>query len=156
MTLTIPLSKFRCGMAAIAIIEACYFTAASLLGGQVDDDLHAGGVGLGWRSVKSDAGAGNLGPRTMWAGERCGGRDGGAATARADRSDGGALGVRVAVDGDRLPHRETGYAGAGVKAHGGSMIGPGPAIAGGWLYVNSGCGLHAGRGGNVLLAFSTH
>jgi polyvinyl alcohol dehydrogenase (cytochrome) len=42
----------------------------------------------------------------------------------------------------------------GVKAHGGSMIGPGPAIAGGWLYVNSGYGSHAGRGGNVLLAFS--
>jgi len=44
----------------------------------------------------------------------------------------------------------------GVKAHGGSMIGPGPAIAGGWLYVNSGYGSHAGRGGNVLLAFSAH
>jgi polyvinyl alcohol dehydrogenase (cytochrome) len=43
----------------------------------------------------------------------------------------------------------------GVKAHGGSMIGPGPAIAGGWLYVNSGYGSHLGRGGNVLLAFST-
>jgi polyvinyl alcohol dehydrogenase (cytochrome) len=42
----------------------------------------------------------------------------------------------------------------GVKAHGGSMIGPGPAIAGGWLYVNSGYGSHAGRGGNVLLAYS--
>ena len=42
----------------------------------------------------------------------------------------------------------------GVKAHGGSMIGPGPAIADGWLYVNSGYGSHAGRGGNVLLAYS--
>lgn len=41
----------------------------------------------------------------------------------------------------------------GVKAHGGSMIGPGPAIAGGMLYVNSGYGSHAGRGGNVLLAY---
>jgi polyvinyl alcohol dehydrogenase (cytochrome) len=41
-----------------------------------------------------------------------------------------------------------------VKAHGGSMIGPGPAIADGWLYVNSGYGSHAGRGGNVLLAYS--
>jgi polyvinyl alcohol dehydrogenase (cytochrome) len=41
----------------------------------------------------------------------------------------------------------------GVKAHGGSMIGPGPAIAGGMLYVNSGYGSHEGRGGNVLLAF---
>jgi len=44
----------------------------------------------------------------------------------------------------------------GVKAQGGSMIGPGPAIAGGWLYVNSGYGSHAGRRGNVLLAFSAH
>jgi len=42
----------------------------------------------------------------------------------------------------------------GVKAHGGSMIGPGPAIAGGWLYVNAGYGSHGGRPGNVLLAFS--
>jgi polyvinyl alcohol dehydrogenase (cytochrome) len=42
----------------------------------------------------------------------------------------------------------------GVRAHGGSMIGPGPAIADGWLYVNSGYGSHAGRGGNVLLAYS--
>ena len=41
----------------------------------------------------------------------------------------------------------------GVKAHGGSIIGPGPAIAGGMLYVNSGYGSHRGRGGNVLLAY---
>jgi len=41
----------------------------------------------------------------------------------------------------------------GVKAHGGSMIGPGPAIADGMLYVNSGYGSHGGRGGNVLLAY---
>jgi polyvinyl alcohol dehydrogenase (cytochrome) len=41
----------------------------------------------------------------------------------------------------------------GVRAHGGSMIAPGPAIAGGMLYVNSGYGSHQGRGGNVLLAF---
>jgi polyvinyl alcohol dehydrogenase (cytochrome) len=41
----------------------------------------------------------------------------------------------------------------GVKAHGGSMIGPGAAIAGGMLYVNSGYGSHEGRSGNVLLAF---
>jgi polyvinyl alcohol dehydrogenase (cytochrome) len=41
-----------------------------------------------------------------------------------------------------------------VKAHGGSMIGPGPTIADGMLYVNSGYGSHAARGGNVLLAYS--
>jgi polyvinyl alcohol dehydrogenase (cytochrome) len=40
-----------------------------------------------------------------------------------------------------------------VPAHGGSMISPGPAIAGGMLYVNSGYGSHAARGGNVLLAY---
>lgn len=41
----------------------------------------------------------------------------------------------------------------GVKAHGGSMISAGPAIAGAMLYVNSGYGSHAARGGNVLLAY---
>jgi polyvinyl alcohol dehydrogenase (cytochrome) len=41
----------------------------------------------------------------------------------------------------------------GVKAHGGSMISAGPAIAGGMVYVNSGYGSHAARGGNVLLAY---
>jgi polyvinyl alcohol dehydrogenase (cytochrome) len=41
----------------------------------------------------------------------------------------------------------------GVKAHGGSMIAAGPAIAGGMVYVNSGYGSHRGRAGNVLLAY---
>lgn len=41
----------------------------------------------------------------------------------------------------------------GVKAHGGSMIAAGPAIAGGMLYVNSGYGSHRGRAGNLLLAY---
>jgi polyvinyl alcohol dehydrogenase (cytochrome) len=42
----------------------------------------------------------------------------------------------------------------GQKAHGGSLDGPGPAIAGGMLYVNSGYGQWGGMPGNVLLAFS--
>jgi polyvinyl alcohol dehydrogenase (cytochrome) len=41
----------------------------------------------------------------------------------------------------------------GVRAHGASMIGPGPAIAGGMMFVNSGYGAFGGRAGNVLLAF---
>jgi polyvinyl alcohol dehydrogenase (cytochrome) len=41
----------------------------------------------------------------------------------------------------------------GVPARGASMIGPGPAIAGGMLFVNSGYGAFGGRTGNVLLAF---
>ena len=41
----------------------------------------------------------------------------------------------------------------GVPARGASMIGPGPAIVGGMLYVNSGYGAFGGRAGNVLLAF---
>lgn len=41
----------------------------------------------------------------------------------------------------------------GVPAHGGSLIGPGPAVAGGLLVVNSGYGAFGGRPGNVLLAF---
>jgi polyvinyl alcohol dehydrogenase (cytochrome) len=42
----------------------------------------------------------------------------------------------------------------GVAAHGGSIDGPGPTIAGGMLYVNSGYGRVGGMPGNVLLAFS--
>ncbi len=41
----------------------------------------------------------------------------------------------------------------GVKANGGSMDGPGPIVAGGLLFVNSGYGGIAGRPGNVLLVF---
>jgi polyvinyl alcohol dehydrogenase (cytochrome) len=41
-----------------------------------------------------------------------------------------------------------------VKANGGSLIGPGPVIAGGMLFVTSGYGSHNGRGGNVVLAFA--
>jgi polyvinyl alcohol dehydrogenase (cytochrome) len=41
-----------------------------------------------------------------------------------------------------------------VPANGGSLSGPGPTVAGGMLYVNSGYGLLHGAPGNVLLAFS--
>jgi polyvinyl alcohol dehydrogenase (cytochrome) len=41
----------------------------------------------------------------------------------------------------------------GVPAKGASMHGPGPTVAGGRLYVNSGYGDHGGRPGNVLLVF---
>jgi polyvinyl alcohol dehydrogenase (cytochrome) len=44
----------------------------------------------------------------------------------------------------------------GVKGHGASMIGPGPAIAGGMLFVGSGYGGFGGRAGNVLLAFGVN
>jgi len=42
----------------------------------------------------------------------------------------------------------------GVPARGGSLDGPGPVIAGGMVYVNSGYGAMGGIPGNVLLAFS--
>jgi outer membrane protein assembly factor BamB len=42
----------------------------------------------------------------------------------------------------------------GQPAHGGSLDGPGPVIAGGMVYVNSGYGQFGGMPGNVLLAFS--
>jgi polyvinyl alcohol dehydrogenase (cytochrome) len=42
----------------------------------------------------------------------------------------------------------------GVTAKGGSMDGPGPIVAGGMLFVNSGYGGLVGRPGNVLLAFA--
>jgi polyvinyl alcohol dehydrogenase (cytochrome) len=41
----------------------------------------------------------------------------------------------------------------GVKANGAAMDGPGAAVAGGMLYINSGYGGFVGRPGNVLLAF---
>ena len=41
----------------------------------------------------------------------------------------------------------------GVAAKGGSINGPGPIVAGGMLYINSGYGSFGGRPGNVLLAF---
>jgi polyvinyl alcohol dehydrogenase (cytochrome) len=41
----------------------------------------------------------------------------------------------------------------GVPAKGASLIGPGPVVAGGMVYVNSGYGAFGGRPGNVLLAF---
>ena len=40
-----------------------------------------------------------------------------------------------------------------VPAAGASIIGPGPVVVGGMLYVNSGYGAYGGRPGNVLLAF---
>jgi len=42
----------------------------------------------------------------------------------------------------------------GVEAHGGSLDGPGPIIAGGMLFTNSGYAAGGGMPGNVLLAFS--
>jgi polyvinyl alcohol dehydrogenase (cytochrome) len=41
----------------------------------------------------------------------------------------------------------------GVAARGASLGGPGPAVAGGMVFVNSGYGAFGGRAGNVLLAF---
>jgi hypothetical protein len=42
----------------------------------------------------------------------------------------------------------------GQTAHGGSLDGPGPVIAGGIVYVSSGYAQFGGMPGNVLLAFS--
>ena len=42
----------------------------------------------------------------------------------------------------------------GVTANGASFDGPGPIVAGGMLFVNSGYGGLVGRPGNVLLAFA--
>ena len=42
----------------------------------------------------------------------------------------------------------------GVKAHGGSIDGPGPVVVDGVVYVNSGYAFIGGMPGNVLLAFS--
>jgi polyvinyl alcohol dehydrogenase (cytochrome) len=42
----------------------------------------------------------------------------------------------------------------GTTAHGGSLDGPGPVVAGRMLYVNSGYTNYGTTPGNVLLAFS--
>ena len=42
----------------------------------------------------------------------------------------------------------------GVKAKGGAMDGPGPVVANGMVFVNSGYARVGAIGGNVLLAFS--
>ncbi len=42
----------------------------------------------------------------------------------------------------------------GLRAHGGSMNGPAPVVAGGMVYVSSGYGVFGLRPGNVLLAFA--
>lgn len=41
----------------------------------------------------------------------------------------------------------------GVKASGGALDGPGPVIANGMVFFNSGYGMHSQKAGNVLLAF---
>jgi polyvinyl alcohol dehydrogenase (cytochrome) len=71
-------------------------------------------------------------------------------------SNDGALRAHSTVDGSVIWEFDTNREFEtlnGVKAGGGAIQGPGPAIAGGMLYLNSGYGDHLGRPGNVLLAF---
>jgi polyvinyl alcohol dehydrogenase (cytochrome) len=42
----------------------------------------------------------------------------------------------------------------GVKAHGGSIDGPGPVVVNGMVFINSGYPRNGGVPGNVLLAFA--
>jgi polyvinyl alcohol dehydrogenase (cytochrome) len=68
----------------------------------------------------------------------------------------GALRANSTATGDVLWSFDTNRAFTavnGVPANGASIGGPGPAIAGGMLFVNSGYGAFLGRPGNVLLAF---
>ena len=71
-------------------------------------------------------------------------------------SNDGALRAYSSADGKVLwqydSNREFGAIN-GVPAKGASLIGPGPVVAGGMVYVNSGSGGFGGRPGNVLLAF---
>jgi polyvinyl alcohol dehydrogenase (cytochrome) len=71
-------------------------------------------------------------------------------------SNDGALRAYAAANGAILWQFDTNREFAavnGVAARGGSMQGPGPAVAGGMVFVNSGYGAFGGRPGNVLLAF---
>jgi polyvinyl alcohol dehydrogenase (cytochrome) len=71
-------------------------------------------------------------------------------------SNDGALRMYSATDGSPLwefnTNREFPTVN-GVPARGASMIGPGPAVADGMVFFNSGYGAFGGRPGNVLLAF---
>jgi len=58
---------------------------------------------------------------------------------------------RVVWDFDTVREFETVN---GVPARGGSLDGPGPVIAGGMMFVNSGYTVDGGMAGNVILAFS--
>ena len=71
-------------------------------------------------------------------------------------SNDGALRVYSTTDGAILWEFDTNREFAtvnGVPARGASMIGPGPVVAGGMVFVSSGYGAFGGRPGNVLLAF---
>ena len=57
---------------------------------------------------------------------------------------------KIIWDFDTLPDFPTVN---GVKAHGGSMSGNGPVVAGSMIYVASGFDVTAGMPGNVVLAF---
>jgi len=57
---------------------------------------------------------------------------------------------KILWDFDTLPDFDTVN---GVKAHGGSMSGSGPVVAGNMLYVTSGFDVTAGMPGNLVLAF---
>jgi polyvinyl alcohol dehydrogenase (cytochrome) len=68
----------------------------------------------------------------------------------------GFLRAYAAIDGKLLWEFDTARdykAVNGVPAHGGAIDGPGPVIAGGMVYSNSGYGQWSGVAGNVLLAF---
>jgi polyvinyl alcohol dehydrogenase (cytochrome) len=71
-------------------------------------------------------------------------------------SNDGALRVYSTTDGAILWEFDTNREFATVNrvpARGGSMIGPGPVVSHGTVFVNSGYGAFGGRPGNVLLAF---
>ena len=74
-------------------------------------------------------------------------RDRSTATFAPTRSDTG----KVVWDFDTVREYETVN---GVPARGGSLDGPGPVIAGGMMFVNSGYTVDGGMPGNVVLAFS--
>jgi polyvinyl alcohol dehydrogenase (cytochrome) len=99
-------------------------------------------------------------PKLCGDAQRCNGSQGGAVTAVpgvvfSGSGDGG-LRAYSTTDGSiiwQFDTNRTFQTVNGVRANGGTMDGPGPVVAGGMLYVNSGYGGFFGRSGNVLLAF---
>jgi polyvinyl alcohol dehydrogenase (cytochrome) len=99
-------------------------------------------------------------PKLCGTAQRCNAAQGGAVTAipGAVFSGSGDGGIRAysTRDGSILWQFDTNrdfQTVNGVRANGGTMDGPGPVVAGGMVYVNSGYGGFFGRSGNVLLAF---
>jgi polyvinyl alcohol dehydrogenase (cytochrome) len=147
-----PLGGIEWGAAADA--ERAYFAVSDITHPQ-PGGLHAVALATGeraWHALPPAPACGN--------GRGCNAAQSAAVTAIPgvvfSGSNDGALRAYSTTDGALLwafdSNREF-HAVNGIAARGASMQGPGAAVAGGMVFVNSGYGAFGGRPGNVLLAF---